>query len=301
MRRLPTHPVEEKVGFLEQILKEKNDIIKSKDSIIKDKDQIISDLKLLQSEKSARGGGSGIGQSYNPQHAQPLHQQSSGIDPAKNPAQYLSYLLSGSSAALDSRDSLIRELIVLLASQVECKSLLSNVTHPLLLTAFTPVMGTYKFEDGEYAGELVLNIPNGRGVTKLANGDRYEGEYLHGKKSGVGVYRWSNGDIYEGDHLDGVEHGKGVYKYAEGDVYTGDYKKGRRNGFGVLRLKSGTTEYGYFRDGHYSGKCIMIAPDETGISIGEIQLEKQEGVWKSYLLQKIDNYRDGDLASSSHY
>jgi hypothetical protein len=228
-------------------------------------------------------------------------QQSSGLDPSKSPSQYLTYLLSGASAAFDSRDSLIRELIVLLATHVESKALLPNVEHPLLVKAFTPVMGVYRFEDGEYAGELILNIPNGRGVTKLANGDRYEGEYLHGKKSGVGVYRWNNGDMYEGDHFDGLEHGKGVYKYAEGDVYTGDYKKGRRNGFGVLRLKSGTTEYGYFRNGQYSGKCIMISPDETSISLGEIQSEKQQGVWKNYLLRKIDNYQDGDLISSNVY
>lgn len=300
-RKFWTHSVDEKIAFLEDILKEKNDIIKHKDSIIKDKDQIISELKLLLAEKTNKVTASGIQASqtvYAPSKAQ---SGGSGLDPAKNPAEYLSYLMSGASAAQDTRDSLIRELVVLLATYVESKSLSVNLTHPFLMKAFTPVTGVYKFEDGEYTGELILNIPNGRGVTKLANGDRYEGEYLHGKKNGVGVYRWNNGDVYEGDHIDGVEDGKGVYKYAEGDVYTGDYKKGKRNGFGVLRLKSGTTEYGYFRNGQYSGKCIMISPDETNISIGEIIAESQQGAWKSYLIQKVDTYQDGELISSNHY
>lgn len=72
------------------------------------------------------------------------------------------------------------------------------------------------FPDGTsetFEGECREGKPDGRGVSKWSNGDRYEGEYRHGNETGKGVYRWSNGDRYEGEFRDRIPNGYGVFTH----------------------------------------------------------------------------------------
>ena len=186
---------------------------------------------------------------------------------------------------------MIKELFDIIVNQLDWRKV--KTSNGVIRTMLEPRHGVFRFDDGDYEGEMVGGQPNGIGKTKLDNGDTYSGEYLHGKKSGKGVYRWINGDLYEGEHLEGLEHGKGVYKYSDGDVYIGDYHLGKRHGFGVLKLKSGTTEYGYFRDGQYNGKCIMVSPDEQIVSLGDLRDNKQDGAWKYYHYRENQLYVNG--------
>ncbi len=54
-----------------------------------------------------------------------------------------------------------------------------------------------------YSGEMHAGRHDGKGLLKLANGDKYEGEFYAGKYDGAGVYTFANGNRYEGDFVAG--------------------------------------------------------------------------------------------------
>ena len=253
------------------LLDEKNKIINELKYLLAQKEETIATLvkKIESSEKS------------NTMHPQSATVGINGhIDP-----------FSTEENSSDQKNQLIKDLLSIITTQLDFKKI--STSNLLIKNLLKYKKGKFRFDDGEYEGEMVAGQPNGMGNTVLDNGDAYTGEYLHGKKNGKGVYKWAGGDVYEGDHVDGLEHGKGVYKYADGDIYVGDYVNGKRHGFGVLKLKSGTTEYGYFRDGQYNGKCIMISPDEQVVSIGELINNKQDGSWNYYDFRESKIYVNG--------
>jgi len=250
-------------------------IINELRTVIGEKNKIIDDLKFIISQKDTQifGLEARIKTGSTTTLDAPQTHYIRGSSPS--PGQHHHH-----EASTEHKDALIKELFHIITHQLDWRKVRS--TNQYVLKYLTPTVGKYRFDDGDYEGDLLAGVPNGQGRTNLDNGDYYSGGYLHGKKNGPGVYKWRNGDVYEGDHLDGQEHGKGLYKYADGDIYVGDYHKGKRHGFGILKLKSGTTEYGHFSDGHYNGKCIMVSPDEQVVSIGDLKDNKQDGQWKFY-------------------
>ncbi len=270
----------ETLTHFKQLVHEKNKVIEELKFIINQKEAVIQGLM----GQLKLGGSQGLvaalsGSTVMSQTLEPFGTglQSQPVEPIQQHSH--------------QKDQLIKELLDIIVNQLDWRKV--RTTNGIIRTMLEPRQGTYRFDDGEYEGELVGGHPNGDGKTRLDNGDTYNGEYLHGKKNGKGVYRWMNGDVYEGDHIDGLEHGKGIYRYADGDVYIGDYLHGKRHGFGVLKLKSGTTEYGYFKDGQYNGKCIMVSPDEQIVSIGDLRDNKQDGTWKYYHYRENQLYVNG--------
>ena len=75
--------------------------------------------------------------------------------------------------------------------------------------------GTVSYPDGsKYCGELLNNLPDGRGVLTWKNGDRYEGEFRMGVQEGQGTMVAADGSLYFGGWDGGQVHGRGVYKPA---------------------------------------------------------------------------------------
>ena len=115
------------------------------------------------------------------------------------------------------------------------------------------------YKDGKathsFEGEFRDGKPNGRGVWRAANGDRYEGEYRDGKLTGRVVYIYANGDRYEGDLRDSKPDGRGAFTYANGARYEGEYRHGKPNGFGTFTkgdsVFSGTWTNGCFKQGNW--------------------------------------------------
>lgn len=252
-----------------------SDVVFELKSVINEKNKIIDDLKFLLSQKESLILSMESRSKGNTFDHPPLN--------VTNPIPFSTTNFPVHHTS-DHKDELIKDLLHIISQQLDWRKV--HTSNPIVKKYLTPTLGKYRFDDGEYEGDLLGGQPNGQGRTTLDNGDYYSGGYLHGKKNAVGIYRWRNGDVYEGDHLDGQEHGKGLYKYADGDIYVGDYYRGKRHGFGILKLKSGTTEYGHFSDGHYNGKCIMVSPDEQVVSIGDLKDNKQDGNWKFYNMRE---------------
>ena len=286
------------VSELKSVIVEKNRVIDELKFILAQKDQMIVEIKQNHSLYASSISAQQDKHSNIPvKHvAPPLQRLNSGEEVSgalgliSDISQYVTHV-TGSDKPLDQRDQIIRDFMHIIVQQLDWKK--AHTSNPIIQRLLRPSSGSYSFDDGNYEGDMIMGLPNGKGRTVLKNGDNYEGEYLHGKKNGRGIYKWKNGDVYEGDHLEGQENGKGIYRYMDGDVYIGDYQHGKRHGFGMLKLKSGTTEYGYFRDGQYNGKCIMISPDEQIVSIGDLKQNKQDGTWKFYNMKDTQVYING--------
>ena len=153
-----------------------------------------------------------------------------------------------------------------------------------------------KLSDGtDYEGEVRDGSPNGVGVCKFPNGDRYEGfweagqphghgtlfyqaepfkgdrhegNFSSGVPNGHGVYFFSNGsasgDVFEGMYAAGVPNGLGEYRYANGDRFEGTYVDGKRHGEGIASFKeAGHTFEGWFDQGKQTGCASSRANPES--------------------------------------
>lgn len=83
-----------------------------------------------------------------------------------------------------------------------------------------------RYAKGIYTGDLKGGEPNGDGVLRLDNGDRYEGQFLEGLFHGEGTYTWKNGAVYRGEFENGEIHGQGVYTSSSGELQEGRWEKG---------------------------------------------------------------------------
>jgi len=82
-------------------------------------------------------------------------------------------------------------------------------------------------EEYFYEGDLVNNIPNGKGKFIWPNGTVYEGDCVNGKAHGKGKKTYSNGNVFEGEWVKDDMHGKGKYIYSNGHIQEGTWKDGR--------------------------------------------------------------------------
>lgn len=99
-----------------------------------------------------------------------------------------------------------------------------------------------KSTEDYYQGELINNIPNGRGIIYYKNGEFYIGNYNNGKKEGIGKYIDEYGNYYIGPFKNDKRNGKGVMYYNNGKIlYEGDFIDDKYNG---------SCKY-YFENGDY--------------------------------------------------
>ncbi len=143
---------------------------------------------------------------------------------------------------------------------------------PELMTVVTAL----QHPDGEYEGETIDGVANGKGVKRYSgkwtgqvyegswrnnrshgqgsltwpSGALYTGEWKNGKIEGKGTYFFADGARYEGDMINGKSHGFGKYVYVDGRTYEGHFENDKQNGFGTYRSKEGAVLYkGEYKDG----------------------------------------------------
>ena len=112
-------------------------------------------------------------------------------------------------------------------------------------------------ENGQYIGEVVDGVREGRGTYYLTKGpykgDKYEGEWKNDKRDGKGILIFPNGDRYEGDFKEDKQEGKGIYYYKNGDREMGDYFDGRKIGKHVLLTNKGEVKINKFKYNFFEG------------------------------------------------
>ena len=65
-----------------------------------------------------------------------------------------------------------------------------------------------KENKGEYIGQIINGLKNGKGIYYFGNGDRYEGEWKNDRYEGKGIYYFKDGRKYEGDWKNDKKEGK---------------------------------------------------------------------------------------------
>jgi len=154
-------------------------------------------------------------------------------------------------------------------------------------------IGTVKYVDSVYNGNLANGVPNGAGVVSFHNGDEYTGDMqngnMHGQgrfiysnsiqngfefyegafrddiKSGFGVMVWKSGAKYEG-HWRNMQNGEGSYVYPKGsalEAYEGGFQEGAFNGVGYLRSKP-TIKNGQWVVQEYRGEFLNNEKNGSG-------------------------------------
>ena len=127
--------------------------------------------------------------------------------------------------------------------------------------SFTGI-GTKKFDNGTYTGDLVRGERHGTGTMHYNNGGWYTGQWKSGSQSGIGNGKiiYKDGAVYEGELLDGKYHGTGTIQYANGSWYTGTWEAGKRigKGNGKTVFKSGAVYEGEYQDGNQHGQGTYI-------------------------------------------
>ena len=127
-------------------------------------------------------------------------------------------------------------------------------------------------ENGQYIGEVVDGVREGRGIYYLTKGpykgDKYEGEWKNDKRDGKGIDIFHNGAKYEGDYKNGKFDGKGILIFPNGDRYEGDFKDDKQEGKGIYYYKNGDREMGDYFDGRKIGKHVLLT------NKGEVKINK---------------------------
>ena len=113
-----------------------------------------------------------------------------------------------------------------------------NKTRPLFLACFLLLTGlfafnsyadevTIEYQGGIYTGEVVGDVPNGKGTWVLPDKTKYVGEFKDGKFHGQGTYTYPDGSTYVGEYKDDKKHGQGTLTGPDGRKYVGEFKDGK--------------------------------------------------------------------------
>ena len=122
--------------------------------------------------------------------------------------------------------------------------------------------GTLLKNDGtRYEGDFKTGFQEGKGLLLRTNGDKYEGDYVNDKIEGRGVYTWKDGSKYEGDFKNNNRDGKGIYFNKNGDRYEGDWKEGKFHGQGIYYFSNGDREVGNYKEGKAVGVFARLTKD----------------------------------------
>lgn len=126
------------------------------------------------------------------------------------------------------------------------------------------VVESHKLSSGDsYTGEILNDLPHGRGTLNFLNGDVYDGDFVNGVISGKGCYDYKNGDYYSGELANGKPEGHGQLWYGEGLEYEGGFVNGSWSGrgSGKIELKDGSLYEGNLIDGIPHGDGTLILSD----------------------------------------
>lgn len=146
---------------------------------------------------------------------------------------------------------------------------------PQILDYFSQVH--YVLYEGAFS---ISNFPEGHGIMKFPNGNRYEGNFINGRMEGFGKYFFNNGTIYEGN-FDGLRHGFGKLFSFNGNRYEGNFAKGEKHGFGICFYHNGDRYEGNFVHGKKEGFGKFFSNRGTR-SEGNFVNGKLEGEGKSF-------------------
>lgn len=114
---------------------------------------------------------------------------------------------------------------------------------------------------GRYEGQVVNNIPHGRGTLLFKNGN---------------LINWK----YKGDFSKGQMVGEGTLVDEKNTVrYTGEYLNSKKSGFGKEYGKHGLIKYeGGWSNGYREGSCIKYKDNGMEkLYEGQIKKDKREG------------------------
>ena len=115
----------------------------------------------------------------------------------------------------------------------------------------------YKFDNGDYIGEIRDGLPHGKGVYKYKNGDEYNGEFKNGMKNGNGYYKNNEGE-YEGLWKNDKKDGQGKYTFKNGDLYIGEFKADMFSGQGFLLYSNGNKTIGTWDNNKRNGIELLF-------------------------------------------
>ena len=105
-----------------------------------------------------------------------------------------------------------------------------------------------------YTGEVVDDVPNGKGKEEYRGEGCYVGEFANGLRHGKGCFYNKEGElIYSGGWLFGLKHGVGEL-HDDFGLYSGEFVKGQKCGQGSYTLYSGDHYKGDFAEDLYNGR-----------------------------------------------
>jgi len=140
-----------------------------------------------------------------------------------------------------------------------------------------------------YDGDLVDDMPHGRGRCVYNNGDIYEGEWKEGWRHGFGVLIESSGCRYMGQFFEDKMHGFGTMYFPQEngtdmEIISGQWSGDKVDGLAVMHCTwDGLINAGQFRDSRPFGvSCAVL---ETGVCAGNMIA----GEGYSYLLNYHHN------------
>ena len=108
-------------------------------------------------------------------------------------------------------------------------------------------------ENSHYEGEMIDNLPEGKGREIYKNGDEYFGHFLKGKKNGFGVFYKKGEYKYEGKFKNNKINGYGRIYYDDGSFYEGEFQNGVFEGEGEYVDKNKIKRTGRWENGNFVG------------------------------------------------
>jgi hypothetical protein len=135
----------------------------------------------------------------------------------------------------------IAVVAIIVLSLVACKQeAMVSAPQPAVV-----VGNVYTTDVLRYEGDIVNNMPNGKGVITFIWGDTYAGDVVNALPNGGGVMRYVDGSIYRGQWKDGLRDGHGRFDSSDGSRYNGSWVAGSKHGQGTLTV-DGLSQTGTF-------------------------------------------------------
>lgn len=177
--------------------------------------------------------------------------------------------------------------------------------------------GKYVYPNGEYEGDIVLDVPQGQGSFKFSfptnvegvTGDSsYSGGLLNGVPHGKGTLTIQNGarepfsTSYSGDFVNGKKEGLGKAENqfsGETEVYEGEWKNDLRQGKGKLISSSeygGSTTVGTWTNNILSGYA-----EETGQYTDPMTLKLETSTYKGMYSENVKEGQGTETSSDGTY
>ncbi|MBL7035920.1 MAG: hypothetical protein ISR93_09275 [SAR324 cluster bacterium] len=115
----------------------------------------------------------------------------------------------------------------------------------------------------KYEGEIVNEVPNGKGIEIYPNGRKFEGTYINGVRM-EGTEEFVNGDYYVGKFKERLPHGQGIlWIEKRKSKYVGNFRYGFYSGEGTITLANGSEYIGSFENNDYHGKGTFTSSEGT--------------------------------------